>query len=163
MTAPTTATVGELLTASKYNQIPARLTAVATYVPTFTNWSSATIAATTTGKYWLTGNICHVFIQSKLGTGVITVGNITVTVPVAIDTTGMITDSTMLDSTIGMTDVSGGPLFFGGAVRYIDASTVRVMRYSSGTAGAFLTVNSTAPFTWQTLDELSIMFSYPVA
>lgn len=162
MTAPTTATVGELITATKYNQIPARLTAFTSYTPTIANWTSATIAPTTTGRYWLAGNICHVLVQSKLGTGAITVGNVTVSLPVAVDTTGMILDSTLLPGTSGYGDVSLGDRY-AGFVRILDANTVRALRLTTAGSGALGALTSALPFTWATLDELSLMFSYPVA
>lgn len=164
MAAPDSATVGGKITAAKYNQIVARLAAATAYTPTISNWSSATIAPTTTGRYWRTGDMIHALIQSKLGTGVITVGNITVSLPVAMDTTGMIADSTLLNGTVSLVDVSAGTTgYFGGALRFIDANTVRVLRQSTANPGVLAVTSSAAPFTWQTLDEMSLMLSFPIA
>lgn len=161
MAALSLATVGGKVTAFLINQIVNVLTAGTAYVPTITNYASATIAPTVTGRWWRFGSVGLVMVQTKLGTGAITVGNMTISTPTAMDTTGMISDSTMLPSGVGMTDVSAG-LFFDGGVRFVDANTVRVMRASSGTAGALLTINSTSPFTWATLDEMSVFFIIPL-
>ena len=132
------------------------------YSPTVSNFSSASTPATITGRYSVTGGICTMFVQGKLGTGAITVGGITVSLPVAADTTGMILDSTHLAGAAGFTDVNGtSGDTFGGLVRIVDANTVRPLREVS--AGQFRAVASTAPFTWATLDEFSLMCSYPVA
>lgn len=139
------------------------LSGAQTYTPTIDNWNSATTPPTTTGRYWRTGDIMHVFVQSKLGTGSISVSNITVSLPVAMDTTGMISDSTLLNGTVCLNDVSSANTFFVGAIRYVDANTVRVMRSSASNPGQILTISASAPFTWQPLDEISLAFSYPIA
>jgi hypothetical protein len=132
------------------------------YTPTLTNFSSASTPATTTGRYAISSGIAHVLVQSKLGTGVITVGNITASLPVAADTTGMILDSTLLAGTGSLFDVSPAQEYVG-AIRIIDADTVRLLRLNASTIGGVNPTTSTLPFTWATLDEISLMFSYPVA
>lgn len=163
MTAPTSATVGGTQTASKYNEFVARLSAATSYAATLSNWTSATIAPTTTARYWRIGDTIEVLIQSKLGTGAITVGNITVSLPVAMDTTGMILDSFELTGKVALDDVSAGTTaFYGGSVRVIDANTVRIMRGSAANPGVDATITSALPFTWATLDQFSAHFFYPI-
>jgi len=156
--------VGGQVTASSVNQLVDVLAGPLTYTPTVSNWSSATIAPTTTGRYWLHGGMCTVMVQSKLGTGTITVGQISFTLPLTMDTTGMIAQSTLLSGTSSMRDVSGGTTgYYGGGVRIIDSTSVNVMRPSASAPGVLATTTSVLPFTWATLDEFSAFFSYPVA
>lgn len=164
MTVLNLATVGGKVTAALINQLVNVLTVRTAYTPTVTNWDSATVLPTTTGYYWITGNICHVIVTSKLGTGAITVGNITVSLPVPMVTTGMILETSRPFGGVGsLMDVSGGSTGDNQAiVRVIDANTVRVMRSSAANPGVAAAITSTLPFTWQTLDEFSISFSYPV-
>jgi hypothetical protein len=162
-TAPTTAAIGGTITAAKYNEIPANLTDPAAYSPTITNWASATTGPTTTGRYWITGRMCHVLVQSKLGTGAITVGSITVTLPFAMDTTGMILNSTGLNGNAIFNDVSAGTPDWGGLIQVVDANTIRLMREASATTGNFAFVTSALPFVWATLDQFSAAFVYPLA
>lgn len=165
MTAPNTAAVGKPISASNYNQIVTRLSAGTAFTPTISNWASATTGPTTTGRYWRTGDVVHMYVQSKLGTGAITVGNITVTVPTTypIDTTNMSLDaSTTLAGNVGFYDISATQLYIGMA-RPIDTATIRLMRPPLSGTGVYPVTSSTTPFTWATLDELSILISYPTA
>lgn len=131
-----------------------------TYVPTIANFSST--SPTITGKYAVAGGIVQALVQAKLGTGTITVAAASATLPVAADTTGMILDSTLLQGAAGFKDVSLGDQY-AGSVRIIDANTVRAMRFTTTGSGSAGTLSSTLPFTWATLDEMSLAFSYPAA
>lgn len=162
MAAPTPATVGGKITAALFNQFVTRLSGAQTYTPTINNWNSATTPPTTTGRYWRTGDIVHVLVTSKLGTGSITVGNISVSLPVACDTTGMLLDSTNLNGAFSAKDASSGDTY-AGIVRLVDANTVRLMRFQSSTPGQVNPTSSSTPFTWATLDEISVLVSYPIA
>lgn len=133
------------------------------YAPTVSNFASATTGPTTVGRYCISEGTVHTIVTSKLGTGTITVGNITVSLPIAAATTGLFADSSYFAGNVSMVDVTGGPQNCGGYVRYIDANTVRVMRESAGGADVRAVTSSTTPFTWATLDEISLAFSYPVA
>jgi len=156
--------VGGQVTASSVNQLVDVLAGPLTYTPTVSNWSSATIAPTTTGRYWLHGGICTVMVQSKLGTGTITVGAISVSLPLTMDTTGMIANSTALPGTSTLRDVSAGTSgYYLSGIRVIDSATVNVMRPSTTSTGVHATTSSITPFTWATLDEFTAFFSYPVA
>lgn len=159
---PANVAVGGPATATLENSTLAVLSPPNSYTPTISNFGSATTAPTTTGRYWISGNICHVFIQSKLGTGTITVGDIRATLPVPMDITGMLTLSTILKSQSGMNDVSlTAP--YAGVVRMVDANNVQILRYTTTGGGNMGAVAVTLPFTWATLDELSIDFDYPIA
>lgn len=158
-----TVSVGQTILAALWNALEAKLPSWTSYTPTISNWSSATTAPTTTGRYCIVGGVCHVIVVSKLGTGTITVGNITVSLPTAATTTGLIADSTYFAGNVSMMDVSAGPQNCGGYVRFVDANTVRVMRESAGGADVRAVTSSTSPFTWATLDEISLAFSFPIS
>lgn len=156
--------VGAPVAATLENATLAVLSPATAYAATIANWSSASTPPTTTARYWISGNICHVVAQSKLGTGTISVGAITISLPVPMDITGMIANSTLLNGTAAMSDVSvGSTAYYMGLLRMVDASTVAVLRPSAATPGVFGTTSASLPFTWQTLDELSALFEFPIA
>lgn len=159
--APGLVAVGGKITASFLNAIIGVLSPPTTYAATLNNWTS-TPAPATTARYWIVGNMCHVIVQSKLGGSTVTVGSISLTLPVAMDVIGAITESTLLVGSVGMNDVSTTTEYVG-AVRVIDANTVRILRPGTSTAGVVAPTNSTQPMTWQVSDELSIDFWYPIA
>lgn len=155
------ATVGGKITATLINQIVNVLSPRTVFTPTIAGWSSATVAPTTSGSYVRSGNQVTMTVQTKLGTGTITVGpSITVTVPpsLPIDTTGLILESFVVQARVGFNDVSAATEYAGDA-RIMDANTIRILRNSSGT-GALGNVSSTNPFTFATLDEMSIVVTY---
>jgi len=166
MASLTLATVGGRVAAALVNQIIAILTIRTSYTPTITNFSSATTSPTITGSYTRAGNVVTVCVQGKLGTGSISVGSITATVPpsLPIDTTGMIANSTALDGTAAFNDINGS--YFAGPVQLVDANTVRAMRplqsasYTAALTGGFGSTASGSPFTWAAGDEVSLLFSY---
>lgn len=161
MAALNSVTVGAKIRAADVNQIVNVLTQRATYSPTITGWNSATTSPSTNASYVRSGNLVMVTIQSKLGTGTISVGaSITVTLPPAlpIDTSGLILESFVHQIRVGFNDVSAATEYAGDG-RVLDANTIRVLRNSSGT-GALGNVSATNPFTFATLDELSVVVSY---
>lgn len=133
----------------------------ADYTPTISNFTSASTAATKTGRWSASAGRGDVAVRAKLGTGTITVGDVTVTTPFTMDTTGMVAESTVLGTAL-FRDVSSGDRFHGQVV-FVDSTTVRLLRPVAGTVGAMNVLASTNPFTWATLDELSAQFSAPIA
>jgi len=163
MTTLQTATIGSKVKAALFNAVVAVLTPRGSYSTTVTGFSSTPNAATITSSWWRAGNICHVVIQGKLGTGTASVANTTFTLPLPMDTTGMILNSTLLDGTASFSDVSvGAGAYYGGVIRVVDANTVQVLRPST-TSGVYGVTTGALPFNWAGLDETSAVFSYPIA
>ncbi len=161
---PALVAVGGKVTAALMNLVLGVLTPAASYAVTIAGWSSAGSAPTTTSRYWITGNICHVMVQSILGTGAVTVGAVTVSLPVPMDTAGMISGTTALDGASNFRDISAGASgLYGGQVVMVDANTVQLMRQASASPGVVAVTSSSQPFIWAAGDELSASFSFPIA
>jgi bifunctional ADP-heptose synthase (sugar kinase/adenylyltransferase) len=162
LSAPSTVAIGDLVTAAQHQELVDRLGAGTSYAAVISNFTSGTIAATVNGRSWRLGDQLAVLVQGKLGTGTITVGNLTINTPRAIDTTIMIADSTALAGYAAFNDVSATTEYHG-MIRMVDANNVRLLRPNTTTVGAMTAVTASAPFTFATLDEVSAFFLMPIA
>jgi len=151
------ATVGGKIKASMLNAIIGVLTPATNFSPAIANFTSAGSAEVIVARYWRTGNVVKVHITGTLGGSPVTVGDLTLTVPIPIDITGMSLNNDLLNGTVGLFDVGTGQ--FTGVVRVVDANTVRIMR---STTTSLSPVSNTTPFTWTAGDKISISFDYPV-
>jgi len=134
------------------------------YTPTVNNFNSASAAPTISGWYSVSSGMVDFTVTAKLGTGTITVGAISISTPVAIDTTGMILNSSVLNASASFEDVSAGSTgYFGGQVRVSDANTIVPLRYSAANVGVIAVTSSSLPFTWATLDVMTASGRYPAA
>jgi len=135
-----------------------------TFSPAPTNFTS-TPAATVTGSYYVTGGRVFWDASGTLGTSGITVGDIRLTMPMAMLTTSQVQYLTpqagtviYYDSSVGATGSTNGR--FGGEVVYYDASTVQLLRPNISSAGVVKAVDATGPMTWAASDAFYATGSY---